>query len=139
MLNRPLGKTVGDVLPSEDFPGIESVPVFIGGPVSQEQLTFASMKWDSESDSIIADTHLSTSTAAEHLNDGATVRAFVGYAGWAGGQLEAELQQRAWITCRFRQDILRQDKLDHLWAEILRSMGPYYSLLAATPNDPSLN
>lgn len=139
VLNRPLGKKVGDVLPSEDFPLVATVPIFIGGPVAQEQLTFAALGWDSEAKKVTMETHLSTSTASERLKEGAVVRAFVGYAGWAGGQLEAELQQRAWITCKSSRSVLRKRRLDALWAEILRKMGPYYSLLAATPEDPSLN
>lgn len=65
IVNRPLGKTVGDVLPSADFPGIESVPIFIGGPVDQEQLTFAALEWDPETSCISMSTHLSTSDASE--------------------------------------------------------------------------
>lgn len=139
ILNRPLGKTVGDVLPSEDFPGIESVPIFFGGPVDQEQLTFASLEWDPDSAQIVMNTHLSTAHAGERLRQGSVVRAFVGYTGWAGGQLEAELQQRAWITGKSHENLLRKDAIEGLWAETLRSMGPYYTLIAATPEDPSLN
>jgi putative transcriptional regulator len=139
ILNRPLGKTVGDVLPSEEFPGIESVPIFFGGPVDQEQLTFASLEWDSDLSEIAVQTHLSTAVAGERLASGAVVRAFVGYSGWGGGQLETELQQRAWITGKSSQLVLRKSNADRLWAEILRTMGPYYTLLAGTPNDPSLN
>ena len=139
ILNRPLGKTVGEVLPSDDFPGIASVPIFFGGPVDHEQLNFASLEWDSEVSEIAIRTHLSTAIAGEQVARGAVVRAYVGYSGWASGQLEAELQQRAWITGKASEIVMRREMIDKLWADILRTMGPYYTLLAETPNDPSLN
>ncbi|MGK0190020.1 MAG: putative transcriptional regulator [Verrucomicrobiales bacterium] len=139
ILNRPLGKTVGDVLPSEDFPGIESVPIFFGGPVDQEQLTFAALEWDSSDGTITIQTHLSTSNASERLKDGAHVRAFVGYSGWGAGQLESELKHRSWITSNSQESILHSDQHEQLWSGILKSMGPYFYLVAMTPDDPSLN
>ena len=139
ILNRPLGKKVGDVLPSEDFEGISDVEVYFGGPVSQEQLTFAALSWDDASGNVVVESHLSTALASERLADGASIRAFVGYAGWAGGQLEAELQQRAWIASKPYRQTVTDKSTETLWADILKSMGPYYSLLAAAPEDPSLN
>ena len=139
ILNRPLGKTVGDILPSEDFPGIESVQVFMGGPVSQEQLTFAALRWDSQSKTLNVQTHLSSEAASQRIQEGELVRGFVGYSGWGGGQLEFELQQRSWITCKSQKNVIRKSRIKHLWKEILCSMGPYYTLLASTPEDPSLN
>ena len=139
ILNRPLGKSVGDILPSEAAPGISNVPVFIGGPVGQEQLTFAALNWNKAARSIEFKTHLSSEEASKRLGNGEVIRAFVGYSGWGGGQLETELQQRAWITSRIQRNVLRKSKIDRLWSDILRSMGPYYALLAETPDDPTLN
>ena len=46
ILNRPLGKSVGELLPEEEFSSLSKVPVFIGGPVNAEQLTFSSIHWN---------------------------------------------------------------------------------------------
>ena len=46
VINRPTGKTVEDFLPDEGLGALEKVPVFVGGPVAQDQLTFASFEWD---------------------------------------------------------------------------------------------
>ena len=141
VLNRPLGKTVAEILPPKDFEGLESVEVFVGGPVNQEQLTFAALRWNAERSAIDFKTHLSTSQAAERTSGNEDVRAFVGYAGWAGGQLEMELQQRAWIACKGKASVVKpaMKNAKELWRELMLSMGPYYHLLADTPEDPTLN
>jgi putative transcriptional regulator len=139
VLNRPLGKKVSDILSTEASPGIAGVPVFIGGPVSQEQLTFAALSWNKKTRSVVFTSHLSSEDASDRLTDGAVVRAYVGYSGWGEGQLESELQQRAWITAQTKKNVLRKGKIDRLWGDILRSMGPYYKLVALTPDDPTLN
>ena len=35
--------------------------------------------------------------------------------------------------------VLKLDRLPNLWFEIMRGMGPWYKMLAAAPDDPSLN
>ncbi|PYL09495.1 MAG: hypothetical protein DME34_02520 [Verrucomicrobia bacterium] len=69
----------------------------------------------------------------------APICAFVGYAGWEAGQLEAELKQKAWLVQRPSRSILRFDRLPRLWFDIMRGLGPWYKMLAAAPDDPSLN
>jgi len=46
VINRPTGKMVEDFLPDREQGALERVPVFIGGPVAQDQLTFALFAWD---------------------------------------------------------------------------------------------
>ncbi|MBP7950257.1 MAG: YqgE/AlgH family protein [Verrucomicrobiales bacterium] len=139
ILNRPLGKLVGDLLPSGDFGTLCDVPIFVGGPVSPEHLTFASFRWKPKSREILWATHLSTQDALDRLESGESVRAFIGYSGWGEGQLENELRQRAWIPRKPSSTVLRLEKTEHLWAALLRDMGPWYRLLADTPENPSLN
>jgi putative transcriptional regulator len=72
-------------------------------------------------------------------DDPASIRAFVGYAGWTAGQLEAEMKQHAWILHKPTRAALSPEKLPRLWFEIMNGLGPWYKLLAAAPDDPSLN
>ena len=67
------------------------------------------------------------------------IRAFVGYAGWTAGQLENELRQNAWVLQKPDRAALRPERLPRLWFEIMRSLGPWFKMLAAAPDDPSLN
>lgn len=137
VLNRPVGKTVGDLLPS--LLPLAAVPVFIGGPVGQERLTFAELVWDEDRKRVIYSTHLSVENALERQACGGNLRAFLGYSGWAGGQLENELKQRAWIPLRPAAAALSLDNSGGLWAKLLGTLGPLYQLMAQMPEDPSLN
>lgn len=137
VLNRPVGKTVGDFLPS--LSALAHVPVFIGGPVSQERLTFAELGWDAERQRVVYATHLTVETALERQARGGLVRAFLGYSGWAPGQLENELKHRAWIPLRPEEEALSLQDPSGLWARLLRTLGPLYDLMSRLPEDPSLN
>ena len=64
---------------------------------------------------------------------------YLGYAGWSKGQLEAELEQKAWLVQKPDEDILDIEKCLELWPTIMRDQGPWFRLLAAAPDDPSLN
>ena len=68
-----------------------------------------------------------------------TVCAFVGYAGWGAGQLESEVKQKAWVVQNANPSLLKLDRLPNLWFDIMRTLGPWYKMLAAAPDDPSLN
>lgn len=139
ILNRPAGRTVGDLLTTSEFEDLADIPVLLGGPVSQEHLTFASFRWDDVAREMQSSTHLNVVEAIDRRKAGETVYAFAGYSGWAGGQLESELRQRAWIPHRPESFVLRSGRLEDLWHEILSGMGPWFRLLAGTPEDPSLN
>ena len=139
MVNRATEKTVGDLLPEHEELGLlGELPVFIGGPVARDQLTFAAFQWIDDVLSIR--THLLLDEARELAGDGnGTVRAFLGYAGWSKGQLEAELEQKAWLVQKPDEDIMDIEKCLELWPTIMREQGPWFRLLAAAPDDPSLN
>jgi putative transcriptional regulator len=67
------------------------------------------------------------------------VRLFAGYAGWGGGQLEAEIAAGGWFVL----DALPSDPLsaepEALWREVLRRQGGRLALFADCPSDPSMN
>jgi putative transcriptional regulator len=139
ILNRPLHKVVGDVLSADEFAELKEVPIYIGGPVGQEHLTFASFQWEGCGAALQYSTHLSTQEAIRRIQAGETLRAFLGYSGWGEGQLENELQQKAWITRKPAQAAFKINAQEELWMELLSSMGPWYQLLAGMPENPSLN
>jgi putative transcriptional regulator len=64
---------------------------------------------------------------------------FSGYAGWGPGQLEAEIEQGAWIdVAAIAQDIFTGTP-ERLWREVLERKGGTFRLIARMPEDPSLN
>ena len=139
VLNRPMGKRVGELLTDPVFQPLAEVPIFHGGPVSPERLTFASLSWDGVAGRLDFTTHLSVDDARLFRQGGGEVRAFIGYSGWGEGQLENELKQRAWITRKPAPEVVAMSSPATLWEELLRSMGPHFGLLARMPEDPSLN
>lgn len=141
VLNRPLGKSAAELLPEHDSQSLlENVPVYLGGPVGHDQLGFAALDWNSMTEKLRFHTNLSLDDVASHHEDRpGCVRAFVGYAGWSAGQLEGELAQKAWVLVEPRQALTQTAEQDRLWFKIMNSLGPAYQLLAAMPDDPSLN
>lgn len=142
IINRPTGNTVSDVLPSEEMGVLADLPVFIGGPVAHDQLTFAAFRWHDgmEGGIIECKPHLPIEEARELATlESASVRAFIGYSGWSKGQLETELAQKAWIVRKPEPEMLDVKKCEDLWPSIMRGLGPWFRLLASAPDDPSRN
>lgn len=66
---------------------------------------------------------------------------FVGYSGWAQGQLQAELNEKAWIIGDLSSGTLFDDKVSgaDLWKHAIRARGDKDALLANSPTAPDLN
>jgi len=144
ILNRPLGKGVGELLAEDSLPRKQrnrlfDVPVFVGGPVSTEHLTFAALGW-SESDELLQfSTHLSAAEAVLYEMEGFHIRAFVGYSGWSEGQLEDEMDRKSWISHKPERTIIELEDVEDLWKSLLRDLSPYYKFIADEPDDLGLN
>ncbi|HEU0207678.1 MAG TPA: YqgE/AlgH family protein [Candidatus Udaeobacter sp.] len=140
IVNRPLDKPVAELLSEMPPTAVAAVPVFLGGPVAKDQLMFAVFEWQKG-----AGVKLNRNMSLEESRDVGgqknmlTVCAFVGYAGWGAGQLEAEVQQKAWLVQKATPSLLKLDRMPNLWFDIMRTLGPWYKMLAAAPDDPSLN
>ncbi|GAB4184009.1 MAG: YqgE/AlgH family protein [Terrimicrobiaceae bacterium] len=132
ILNRPCDSAM-------DLPGPQgplSVPLFQGGPVQPGIVTLASLQWRSPSGVCAFHTFEEDSVTKEWV-DG--LRAFLGYAGWSPGQLEHELSQNAWLVIQPSRELVSRDIGQTAWMDIMRKAGPVMRLLAAAPDDPSLN
>ena len=139
ILNHPTGKVVGDLLKGKEFAALRQIPVYEGGPVLHEQLTFSSFWW-SKKLGLRWTLRLSAQQAAEHAHrPGRIVRAFLGYAGWDVGQLENELGHKAWVPVTPQPDLLGHDHDYGLWSVLLRRVSPLHRILAEAPGDPFLN
>lgn len=140
IINRPTENTVADLLPAGEMGELADLPVYIGGPVGHDQLTFAVFRRQGAGDIIECKAHLEIDEARELVGKKlASVRAFIGYAGWSKGQLENEIAQKSWIVRPPERDVLDVKKSKELWPSIMRGLGPWFRLLAAAPDDPSRN
>ena len=140
IINRPLDRQVADLVSEAPPADLADVPVFLGGPVGKNQLMFAAFEWHHA-----GGLKLNHNVDSKEKSDVPeqrkiiTVCAFVGYAGWGAGQLENEVKQKAWLLQKANPSVLKIDRLPNLWFDIMRGMGPWYRMLAAAPDDPSLN
>ena len=143
ILNHPTGQTVGDLLSSEDFQILSKIPVYLGGPIGQEHLTFAAFWTDSPE---LAERHLKFATRISAQDaikrsqqPGTLVRAFAGYSGWTEGQLENEIRKNSWIPTLPGIELLATQHEKSLWAEMMRNLSPYHQILAEAPDDIYMN
>gem|GEM_PF-60359 len=144
ILNRPCGKTVGDLLSTDTLPGekmetLAEIPVFVGGPVSTEHLTFFAMGWSEYENDLQYASYLSAAEAVRHQVEGFQIRAFVGYSGWSEGQLEVEMEQHAWIIRKPERQIIEVSGAQKLWKDMLRDLSPWHRLIADEPDELGLN
>jgi hypothetical protein len=49
------------------------------------------------------------------------------------------MKQNAWLLHKPNRTALKPEILPKLWFNIMRGLGPWYKLLAAAPDNPSLN
>jgi putative transcriptional regulator len=139
IINRPLDKHVSDLVSEVPPASLAEVPVFLGGPVGKNQLLFAVFEWD-KGEGLKLNHNVDLEKANETAGQqSASICAFVGYAGWGAGQLEAEMKQKTWLLQKPGRSLLEADRRSTLWFDIMRGLGPWYKMLAAAPDDPSLN
>ena len=140
VINRPTNKNLIDFLPDQELDSLGKIPVYFGGPVGTHELTIVSFDWSEGDAKMTFHSQLSLdSSAGTSEANPKSLRAFVGYAGWTGGQLESELQQSAWIVHPPTESIFQGTTNDDTWIRLMKDFGPGYYLLALAPDDPSLN
>ena len=146
VINRLTNYTVDDLVEGIDRP----VPVFCGGPLAMDRLYFLHTLGD-----IIP--------GGRPVNDGlwlsgdfdamvAYVRAgypieghlrfFLGYSGWAPGQLAEELQAHTWAVARpgsIKPGQLLSTDNDSAWHQAVRTLGAKYRGWLYHPQAPSIN
>lgn len=142
ILNRPAETPVREAVPllAPLVPPDEKV--FVGGPVEPGAAVVLADLTDPTNDGppvvgsvgfLRADVE---SAIVERVN---RARVFAGYAGWAPGQLEAEMANSDWIVEPARPQDVFAERPGELWSRVLRRKGGKYELLASMPLDPTLN
>ncbi len=145
VLNKPAQITLNELI---EETGSRDDKIYIGGPVQQNTLQFMhrldglieggievakGLYWGGNFDQMMA------------LLDGELIKRddikfFVGYSGWAPGQLKDELELNSWIIYRnVSVDQIFDTNVDSLWKEVLNAMGGKYKIISNFPVDPRLN
>ena len=142
VLNRPAPLSVAEVVPPLAGLAGEGAPIFIGGPVQPQGIVLlAEFQDPADADLLVFDSigFLIGEVPSESAEGIRRARVFAGYAGWAPGQLEREVEEAAWIIEAALPDDIFGGRPERLWSSVLDRKGGDFRLLATMPPDPSLN
>ena len=128
----------------------DPVPVFCGGPVSQNRLFFV----HTLGEEVIHGSRLISpglwlggdfDDAIAYVNEGypieGFIRFFVGYSGWSPGQLDSEIKSETWALLEPPADgrSLLSGQGDAFWHDMVRRLGPHYRPWTLFPQDAQTN
>ena len=142
--NRPSRTPVGQVLPDWHDAISEPPVVFAGGPVQPDgALCLGRLRGPARSAARQIVDEVATIDLDGDVGDAAAatsrLRVFAGHAGWAPGQLERELLERAWWVLPGTPADLFDEAPRSLWARVLRRQGAPLNIFSTFPADPLLN
>lgn len=142
VVNRPLDVTVEEAVPVLGPLVRPGEHLYQGGPVQPSQpVLLAELAYPELADVLVFGSigFLIGEIPADIGPGIRRARVFAGYSGWGPGQLEAEMEQRAWITEKALEDDVFTDDPEALWSRILERKGPGYRRLSRMPFDPTVN
>ncbi|WP_436515966.1 YqgE/AlgH family protein [Ekhidna sp. To15] len=131
-----------------DEAGSYPAKLFIGGPVEHDTLHFIHRESTlaSSSREVVSGIYwggdfnrLTEMMNTREISED-DVRFFIGYSGWAAGQLMDEMKAKSWIVLKGTtpEMIFDWDNQD-LWKACLNTMGGKYRLMSNYPKDPRMN
>ncbi len=140
VINRPIGKTLAELGDLFTDGPLAKVPVYAGGPVQAEQVILCGWRFTGLDNTFRLHFGLMPEKAEALLaEEGTHLRAFLGYSGWSGGQLENELRQDTWVVSAIPANFMSFSQDDGLWRGLLGGLNHQWKLLADEPDDPSVN
>jgi putative transcriptional regulator len=124
IINRPTNRSLAEILPGERFSRFTD-PIFFGGPVAQQGLfaLFESDKYSGAAVPMLPEVWLAVlpdSVDGLVNNPPAKVRFFSGYAGWAPGQLQGEVDRGDWLVAEADAKEIFLKDTSKLWQDMVR-------------------
>jgi putative transcriptional regulator len=133
----------------ELLPGILDLnfPIYFGGPVEQNTLHFIhkvghliedsfpignGVYWGGNLDSI----NEIFKSGKANMSD---IKFFIGYSGWAEGQLDLEIEQKSWWLTDMDSSIIFNEEIEEIWPESVKKLGSDFAYLADSPEDFTWN
>lgn len=146
VVNRPTAIHIAEALPQVPVLEGQHHMLFAGGPVQPNHVLIL-LRTGQEPDNthhVFDGVYMGGDMAAlEKIltvpSGSAAFRAYVGYAGWAPGQLENEMKTGSWIMLPADPAVVFDKEPLRIWADIMKSLGSRYEAYAEMPADPSLN
>ncbi len=142
VLNRPLNRKLGEFGGDFTYGPLAQVPVFDGGPVEKRQIILCAWRphTDPDAEGLQVLFGLDRERASELAGqEGVEMRAFLGYAGWSGGQLEGELERDKWVVAQLEPDSMKHSPDERMWKDLLGRLDPQWRLLAGEPDELGAN
>lgn len=127
-INRPSEFQINEIFPEEDKLRRNREEVYLGGPVRTNNV-FVLMRTKrphANMYKIANDLYFSAGLSAlthglENMNEDEYARAYVGYSGWAPGQLEYEIHRGDWLVVHADTDIVFDQDHRAVWKKLLKS------------------
>ncbi len=145
IFNKIFDVNLKDLVPEIDC----DFPLFYGGPVEEDQLFFVYQSTAAIVDNsrkIAPQLFLGgdSTQAFEALEDrrlhSQNCRFFLGYSGWAKGQLEQEINLNSWLIQKnSKKELPFTIKAGDLWRNAMIHKGGKYTLWANAPDNPTYN
>ncbi len=138
VLNRPSEVEIADALPRWETLTVAPEVMFVGGPVQPEAVV-GLVGADDSSEAVqpvvpgvgIVDLRADPLSLIGEVRG---LRLFAGYAGWGGGQLEAEIAEGGWFVVDARpEDVFGADPQE-LWVTVLQRQGGVYRTISENPS-----
>lgn len=156
VVNRRSRLTLGDILPEFAHERGFQTPVYVGGPVQQEYLfvVHSELPENEKSDTVsevVKGVFFEPSFRylqkyfepqfweSVPADDRPKIHLFLGYSGWAPGQLEREMQSGSWVIHRASPRIVFHHNPEQGWRDALKDKGGIYKIFAESNQNPSLN
>lgn len=145
VLNRPSDSRVEEHLPNLSAVVASPAVFFVGGPVSiGGLLALGRVGGEAPEDHVTpidgALVAIDPAALVEEAVSGIDLmRLYTGYAGWAPGQLEAELAAGAWHVTRAHPDDVLCSDPESLWRSVMRRQGGKLASQSLYPDDVSAN
>ncbi|MBA2250822.1 MAG: YqgE/AlgH family protein [Chitinophagaceae bacterium] len=144
VLNKVFSKRLDQLIPGlEEF----NIPVYYGGPVQTDTLhflhqypdlipggekVFENVYWGGNFEILLP-------YIKNNDIDLDKVRFFIGYSGWAAGQLDDEMKEQSWLTVSAIRKLIFHKNPSEIWKDSLRHLGGDYKMMINYPLDPQLN
>jgi putative transcriptional regulator len=140
VFDQPLNELVPEVLTGD-------IKVYYGGPVQIDTIHFIHQQpelirggfeirdgvyWGGEFDQVVS----LINNGQLDLNK---IKFFIGYSGWSSGQLENELNGKAWIVAEGTAPLIFEKNEQNIWPQALKNLGANFAIMANFPIDPLLN
>ncbi len=142
IVNRPFeGLTFRELLDQLEIEvgePVVDIPIQVGGPVETGRgFVLHSTDFIQDTSLVVTERIALTATVdiLKAIAEGSGPRhrlLLLGYAGWAPGQLEAEIQANGWLTAPADESLIFETPLPDIWPRAMRMLGVDVSMLSGS-------